>query len=297
MPQEKKRVDWTEAETREFETQVVQVKDVVQGFTNITLAALLRMPEGRRRSPTPKLVSEVGQFLRNGTPIPQGKRVGGRPPRVGAEAKQPSPPIISRPNGAASHAELHPPQKEPAPPPAAPTTTVDGILDAAEDKAVDLIVNVIDRVLRHPAVVGALHGLVRSAFEKDAQTAVDKTTAGWTQQGPTARLPRVLVAGIRPQDTAFRDSLLQQYGMSLSLRFWDEQSQSKGHLKQMLYGSSDVIILTTRLSHPAFQMIKSRMRNNKAPIYVNTNMEATAALEQLAKQSVIQQQHQQEAQP
>lgn len=302
----KQRVDWTEQETQQFEAYLKEEhdKDPDAPITNLMAQAMQRIPADRRRSVvTSKFAVEVRAFLQNGTLLPNRERSNNpkaakqavqttTADRVGDEAKKPSPVVITRMNA-------HAPTLQPKPVPAAQEPqqvtavaplleTVEGMLDVAEDRAVDFLVSVVDRVLRHPAVVGALHGLVRGAFEKDAQTAVDKTTATWTDKGPSARLPRVLVAGITPKDTIFRDKVVEQYKESLTLRFWDEQSQSRGHLKQLIHGSSKVIILTSRVSHGAFQTIKSRVKT--PPIFVDGGNEAAArVLEELAKQSIIQQ--------
>lgn len=290
----KPRVDWDAKETRQYEGFLRQEFERTPDDTmgNIASRAMLHMPADRRRAVHSKVVKESGALLRDGVPMtPSNKGPSNRKRVVGDDAKAPSAPIITRPNGATEPAPTPAPRSldaTTAPATAQFATQVDTFLDTVEDKAVDLLVNVLDRVLRHPAVVGALHALVRSAFEKDAEQAVDKTTAAWPERGPSARLPRVLIAGVTPKDTTLREQLTQQYSLSLALRFWDEQSQSKGQLKQMLHGSADVIVLTERVSHASFQIIKARTR--KPPIYVSgadLTTQVVDQLERMAKQSVI----------
>lgn len=201
-----------------------------------------------------------------------------------ADARKPGLVSVSRPPTTAPLALGETPAAQPA------AATVDSALgeltsaavDRIEDAAVDLLVSIVDRTLSHPAVVRALHALVQSAFTKEVETTLDKA-APWSEKTVLARLTRVLVVGLNTKE---QERATELYGQTLAMRFWDEKQQSKGLLKQLVYGSQRIVVLPGRIGHSTMQLIKSRAK--QPPVYVNGyGAAAIYALEEIAKQAIV----------
>jgi hypothetical protein len=290
MQKEKQsRIFWTDDEYAAVLAEAKRVLDATDRMPTPDEAQRMALPQDRWRPFGHSAIAKFRSVFRerygtaNGSPrgTPRDTRHPEREPGIATIIRFESTPVTRSDAARAATAVETAAQATPSTD-AAFSTLANALTDRLEDAAVDLFVSIVDRALTHPAVIKSVHALVQSAFAKEVQTTLDKT-APWPEKTILSRLPRVLVVGLRQPE---QERATELYKQTLALRFWDEQQQSKGMLKQLVHGSQDIVVLPARIGHAAMQLIKARAK--RTPIYINGyGSEAMAKLEELAKAAIV----------